>query len=100
MTKSVQNVIRNLNRSKKNSSEYSRVHTISSTDNNSNWKRLSSILRWGVCRHNLFEFSNILKIKPRIEKFSLDGLNDLKLATNRNVDKINFIGKFGKNLNL
>ena len=52
----------------KNSSEYSRVHNISGTDNHSNRKRLNSIPRWGVFRNNLFNFSNILKIRPRYRK--------------------------------
>ena len=35
-----------------------------------------------------------------MKKFSLDDPNELKLTQKKDVDKINYIGKFGENLNL
>ena len=54
----------------------------------------------GVCRSNLFEFYNILTIKPRIKSFSLNDPNDFKLTQKKDIDNRNHSGKFGTSLTL
>ena len=43
-----------------------------------------------------FEFSNILKIKPRIKNLSFDDPNNFKLTQKKDIDLVNHIGNFGK----
>ena len=100
ITKSAKNVIRNLDRSRKALQNTQGFIIYLGTDKNFNWKWLNSIPRWGVCRSNLFEPYNILTIKSPIKNFSLDDPNDFKLTQKKDIDRINHIEKFGKNLSL
>ena len=90
--KSAKCMIRNNKRSRKTLQDIRGfiMYWVKSKISIENW--LNSIPSLGVCWSNLFEFPNILKIKPRIKNFSLDDPNDLKLTQKKDIDKIDHTG--------